>query len=231
MGSRGIEKRESAKSETCLGHYCRPVFLYGGLAALVGALSSNAGLPQHLFQTQVLRAYNDTAFDYSQNFEIHLKPAYASFYLITLFFPGFCRLKIAGKLSLSIYLFTGCGYCGATWSPPGGMLLLGAPCSSFRSRSTSSTSWATSTIFWRCQILILTLLDMRFLLVFWARGPSSGIPSGKWHCSLHTHSLSACMSSWRWFRPFLVRRRTPQFKVKVLASLSVAILLFWHPGS
>ena len=59
--------------------------------------------PQHLFHAQVLRAYNDPAFDYNKYYEVRLHPLYATFFLATLLFSQFASIETAGKLSLSLY--------------------------------------------------------------------------------------------------------------------------------
>ena len=59
--------------------------------------------PQHLAQAQMLAARNDPAFEYHRYFDFHLRPVYATFYLVTLFLSRFVPIEIAGKLTLSLY--------------------------------------------------------------------------------------------------------------------------------
>lgn len=61
--------------------------------------------PQHLARARMLSTPRDSAFDFHNNFEIHLRPLYASFFLITMLFSKFVGLEYAGKLAVSLYIF------------------------------------------------------------------------------------------------------------------------------
>lgn len=60
--------------------------------------------PQHLARARMLSTAKDSPFDFHQNFEIHLRPLYASFFLVTMFFSKFVGLECAGKLAISLYI-------------------------------------------------------------------------------------------------------------------------------
>jgi hypothetical protein len=183
--------------------------------------------PQHLFQTQVLRAYNDTAFDYSQNFEVHLKPVYASFYLTTLYFSWFLPIEIAGKLSLSIYfllvavIVVRLGRRRGWDATPWGALLF-FPLAFNQQYFLGNVNYLLA-----LPILILTLLDYEDFLVGIV-GAWPIVRHSLWQVALiithpFTFSVYVFLAV---VAAFMVRRRTPEFKVKVLALLSGAMLLF-----
>lgn len=60
--------------------------------------------PEHLARARMLSTPTDSPFDFHKNFEIHLRPLYASFFLVTIFFSKFVGLECAGKLAVSLYI-------------------------------------------------------------------------------------------------------------------------------
>jgi hypothetical protein len=60
--------------------------------------------PEHLARARMLCTPQDSALDFHQNFDIHLRPLYASFFLVTIFFSKFVGLECAGKLAISLYV-------------------------------------------------------------------------------------------------------------------------------
>jgi hypothetical protein len=183
--------------------------------------------PQHLFQAQVLSAYNDPAFDYRQNFEIHLQPVYASFFLTTLFFSSFFPIEIAGKLSLSLYpiliaiIVVRLGHRLGHEATPWGALLF-FPLAFNQQYFLGNVNYLLA-----LPLLILILLDYEDFL----GGTFGAWPMARhclWQVALFiTHPfIFNVYVSLAVVTAFIVRRRTAEFKVKVLASLSVAILLF-----
>ena len=182
--------------------------------------------PRHLFQVQVLRDYNDSAFDYRQNFEIHLQPTYASFYLITVFLSRFFPIETAGKLSLSLYpvliavIVWRLGRRPGREVPPWGALLF------FPLAFNQQYFLGTVNYCLALPILILALLDLEDLL---------GGTLGAWLIARHslwqvalfiTHPFAFDVYvSLAVVAAFMNRRRAREFIIKVMAVFGVATLL------
>ena len=182
--------------------------------------------PQHLFQAQVLRAYKDATFDYNQNFEVHLKPVYASFYLTTVFFSWLLPIEIAGKLSLTLYpiliaiIVVRLGRRLGREVAPWGALLF------FPLAFNQQYFLGNVNYFLALPILILTLLDYEDFL----DGTLGAWPIVRhflWLAALFiTHPFTLIVYvPMAVVAAFIARRRTTEFKIKALISLSLAILL------
>ncbi len=182
--------------------------------------------PQHLFQTQVLRAHNDPAFDYNRYYEFRLRPVYATFFLTTLFFAKFVPIETAGKLSLSLYpvliaiIVVRLGRRLGREVAPWGALLF------FPLAFNQQYFLGNINYFLSLPLLILILLDYEDLL-----GGTLGawpfVRHSFWQVALFmTHPFTFDVYvSLAVVAAFMARRKTREFKIKVSASLGVAIIL------
>jgi hypothetical protein len=183
--------------------------------------------PQHLAQAQIIRAYDNPAFDYNQNFVFHLRPFYAAFFLATLFFSTVAPIEVAGKLALSLYpvLIALVVYRlgkrrGERGSPWGALLLF--PMAFNQQYFMGNTNYMLS-----LPVLVLALMDFEDLLA----GPLRAWPVLRqflWQVALFTtHPFSflvyCCLAL---AGALLARDKKADWMRKALLAAAGALLLF-----